>query len=175
MAVETTTPHHKGRAPKPKASFPRAPQQSSALGADVHRLLARLDKVKANGNGRWLACCPAHDDRSPSLAIRETDDGTILVKCFAGCAIADILVAVGMEMHELFPNRDNDTWSASKRPGERWVPRDVLAAVAREALITVIAAEAVIAGKALSSADLQRLARAAGRLRTAAREVGCHV
>ncbi|MCE9681952.1 hypothetical protein [Halomonas alkalisoli] len=153
----------------------RAPQQNSALGADVHRLLARLDKVKANGPGRWLACCPAHDDRSPSLAIRETEDGTILVKCFTGCPTANVLAAVGMDLHELFPKRDSDTFRASKRPGERWVPRDVLAAIAREALVVMLAAEAVRAGKELAPGDLQRLAHAAGRLRGAAKEVGCDV
>ncbi len=159
----------------PGASLRNAHQQHSALGADVHRLLARLDKVKANGPGRWLACCPAHDDRSPSLAIRETEDGTILVKCFTGCPTADVLGAVGMEMHELFPKRDSDAFRASKRPGERWVPRDVLAAIAREALVVLLAAEAVRGGQVLAPADLQRLAQAAGRLRGAAKEVGCHV
>lgn len=143
--------------------------------ADVHVLLARLDKVKENGQGRWLACCPAHADRSPSLAVRETTDGTILVKCFAGCDTPDVLAAVGMALHDLFPQRDNDTYHASKRTGERWVPRDVLAAVAREALITLLAAEATHRGDRLSRDDLQRLAQAAGRLRNAAREVGAHV
>lgn len=145
------------------------------LGADVGRLLARLDKVKSNGPGRWMACCPAHDDRSPSLTVRETDDGTILVKCFSGCPTADVLAAIGMEMSELFPKRDNDSFRASKRPGERWVPRDVLAAVAREAVIVLLAAEAVHSGQPLEREDLDRLARAAGRLRGAAEEVGCHV
>lgn len=174
MTPQTTAPHHKGRAPA-TASLGRAHQQSSAMGADVHRLLARLDKVKANGPGRWLACCPAHDDRSPSLAIRETEDGTILLKCFTGCPTGDVLAAVGMEMHQLFPKRDSDAFRASKRPGERWVPRDVLAAIAREALLVLIAAETVHAGKPLARDDLDRLARAAGRIRGAAKEVGCDV
>jgi putative DNA primase/helicase len=33
----------------------------------------------------WMAPCPAHEDRKPSLSIREADDGTILVHCHAGC------------------------------------------------------------------------------------------
>jgi len=33
----------------------------------------------------WLACCPAHDDREPSLAIRDGEDGRVLVHCHAGC------------------------------------------------------------------------------------------
>ena len=43
-----------------------------------------------------MAHCPAHDDRVPSLAIRETDDGRMLVRCHAGCsqhAVIDALIA----------------------------------------------------------------------------------
>jgi DNA primase len=43
-------------------------------------LLAHLDKVRRTGAGRWIARCPAHDDKSPSLAIRELDDGRTLIR-----------------------------------------------------------------------------------------------
>jgi hypothetical protein len=33
----------------------------------------------------WMAPCPAHDDREPSLSIRHGDDGKVLVRCHAGC------------------------------------------------------------------------------------------
>jgi hypothetical protein len=36
------------------------------------------------GSG-WTARCPAHDDRTPSLSIRDTDDNKVLVHCHAGC------------------------------------------------------------------------------------------
>lgn len=150
-------------------------QANNSTRPDVYAILDRLDKVKENGPGRWLACCPAHQDRSPSLAVRETSDGTILMKCFAGCPTGDVLAAIGLELKDLFPQRDNDAYTASKRPGERWVPRDVLAAVASEALIALLAAEAVHSGTLLSDDDRNRLAVAAGRLRAAAKEVGAHV
>ena len=35
--------------------------------------------------GGWTARCPAHDDRTPSLSIRDTVDGKVLVRCHAGC------------------------------------------------------------------------------------------
>ena len=38
-------------------------------------LLSRLDGVKQTGRNKWKAKCPAHDDNSPSLHIRECDDG----------------------------------------------------------------------------------------------------
>ena len=39
---------------------------------------------------RWMAPCPAHDDRTPSLAIGESSDGHILLHCFAGCTFAAV-------------------------------------------------------------------------------------
>ena len=35
--------------------------------------------------GGWMACCPAHDDRNPSLSVTDAEDGKILVHCHAGC------------------------------------------------------------------------------------------
>lgn len=33
----------------------------------------------------WMACCPAHNDRTPSLSLRYSNDGKLLVRCHAGC------------------------------------------------------------------------------------------
>jgi hypothetical protein len=45
--------------------------------------------VKALGGrkagGGSMVRCPAHDDREPSLSIRDADDGKVLVRCHAGC------------------------------------------------------------------------------------------
>ena len=62
-----------------------------------------LDKVRKTGTGKWTACCPAHDDKGPSLSIKETDDGRILIHCFAGCAANDVLGAMGLSLTDLFP------------------------------------------------------------------------
>jgi hypothetical protein len=35
--------------------------------------------------GSWMALCPAHKEKTPSLAIRESKDGKPLVHCFGGC------------------------------------------------------------------------------------------
>ncbi len=136
-------------------------------------LLGKLDRVHPRGDGRWTACCPAHGDRSPSLSIREQADGTLLIHCFAGCPAAAVLESVGLTLGDLFP--DNAAERSPMRPGERWVPRDVLAAVAREALVAMVAAESVARGESLENADRDRLAKAAATLRGAAREVGYDV
>jgi len=53
-----------------------------------------------------MACCPAHDDRNPSLSIRECSSGHILINCFAGCERSDVVASIGMTMAELMPERD---------------------------------------------------------------------
>lgn len=70
---------------------------------NIHLLLSKLDKVKTRGKGQWMACCPAHEDSDPSLAIKEHHDGRILVKCFAGCGAADVVASVGLSLADLFP------------------------------------------------------------------------
>lgn len=132
-------------------------------------LLPRLDAVHETGPGRWLARCPAHDDRHPSLTLRELDDGTLLLRCWAGCSAAEVVAAVGLQLVDLFPPRGPGR--GPTRIGERWVPRDVLAALAHEATIAAIAAGDLARGEPLSEADRDRLRTASIRLRAAAREV----
>ena len=51
--------------------------------------------------GKWVALCPAHQDRSPSLAISEADD-RLLLHCFSGCETKDVMTAVGLDISDLF-------------------------------------------------------------------------
>jgi hypothetical protein len=60
-------------------------------------------RLSANGSGgHWKAKCPAHQDVEPSLAITEGDDGRVLLKCFAGCLVEDIVRSMGLTMASLF-------------------------------------------------------------------------
>ena len=63
---------------------------------------AGLVEAQPTGTGRWKARCPAHNDRSPSLSIREGDDGRVLVLCRAGCALDSILGALQLARRDLF-------------------------------------------------------------------------
>jgi putative DNA primase/helicase len=47
--------------------------------------------------GGWLARCPAHDDRRPSLSLRIGDNGRLLFHCFSGCSFQEIRDALGGE------------------------------------------------------------------------------
>jgi putative DNA primase/helicase len=42
----------------------------------------------------WTARCPAHDDRSPSLSIRDGNDGKVLVRCHAGCTQPEVIAVL---------------------------------------------------------------------------------
>jgi hypothetical protein len=64
--------------------------------------IAELLHGRHVGGGRWMMRCPAHRDRSPSLSIREGRDGRVLLMCFAGCTLTDILRVAGLRMRDLF-------------------------------------------------------------------------
>jgi DNA primase len=74
--------------------------EETALG----RFVSHLEGVVQVGGG-YLACCPAHEDHRPSLSIRAGHDGRILVHCWAGCKTGDVLVALGLQWSDLFPQK----------------------------------------------------------------------
>ena len=69
----------------------------------INDFLSRLTNVKPKGEDSWVACCPAHEDRSPSLAVSCDREGKILLHCFAGCDVHSITASVGMNISDLFP------------------------------------------------------------------------
>lgn len=65
-------------------------------------LIERLDGVRRKSNGGWLARCPAHEDRQPSLSVDLSASGGIILKCFAGCEVTAIMDALGLGLSDLF-------------------------------------------------------------------------
>lgn len=84
---------------------------------NVQAILDRLEGVKPSGRGQWVAKCPAHDDRKPSLSIALADDKKILLHCHAGCSHKEILDALGMKEKDLFP--ENNTTVIDNKPTAR--------------------------------------------------------
>ena len=75
-------------------------------GTPVDTLLAQLERVKQTGPDKWRARCPSHQGDSSSnrsLSIREAETGAVLMHCFAGCEINDIVRKVQLQMSDLFP------------------------------------------------------------------------
>ena len=132
-------------------------------------LISHLDGVRRTGAGRWLAKCPAHDDGTASLAIRELDDGRVLLHDFAGCDPEHVLSAVGLTFDALFPDRPIRERKPERRP---FPAADVLRAISLEALIVVLAASDIADGKPLSEFDLERLKVASARISAAIDESG---
>jgi len=132
----------------------------------IHDLLNQLQSVKQTGANRWIACCPAHQDRRPSLTITEKDDGMVLLHCWAGCGAADVLSAAGLQFDALYPPKTDDhRGKPIRRP---WNPADLLQIMAFEATVVRICAADIAAGKPLNEASIQRLVTARKRLTEAA-------
>ena len=137
----------------------------------IHVLLDRLTHVKQTRPNRWQARCPAHDDRSPSLAITETAEGTILIKCWAGCGAGEIVGAVGLELKDLFPPRfDGAAHQGSKPP--RYSALEVVKTVITEATILELAYRTLERGDELSLPDQGRVELAIQAI-DSCREVVC--
>ena len=124
---------------------------ASAGSACLDKVLSCLDKVKPAGANKWKACCPAHDDKNPSLAISETADGTVLLKCWAGCTAQSIVSAIGLELRDLFPSEKRERRGPSA------------AAVKHERAVYLIG-KALLDKGALEGDDLQRFNLAKQRL-----------
>lgn len=132
---------------------------------ELEAFLSRLEKVRGK-NGSYTACCPAHRDNSPSLAIRQ-DGERILLHCFAGCDVNSVVSAVGLTLGDLF--QEERKWHRQKPAKRQFYATDLLRIINKEALIVVICAIDMSKGKTMSEADLERLKVAAGRIEEAVR------
>lgn len=61
---------------------------------------------------QWTARCPAHDDTTPSLSLRDATDGRVLFHCHAGCAQSDVIAAI----------RERGLWTDSDAGPDRCEP-----------------------------------------------------
>lgn len=121
-------------------------------------LLTRLEGVRQRGPHRWSARCPSHEDKSPSLSIREEPDGRILIHCFAGCAVEEVLSALDLQFSDLFPPRPIDHAAPVKRP---WHARDLVTALDFELTLALVVLEAVHRGEPV---DLERVGECRARI-----------
>jgi len=125
--------------------------------------LSRLDKVRQRQPHQYSARCPAHADKGPSLSVRESPEGSVLLHCFAGCEVADIVAAMGLELHDLFPPKDKPT-RTPKRIAKLLTSGQALELLAAESLLVAVAIGNYFHGVTLTQKDLDRLTTAAGRI-----------
>lgn len=132
----------------------------------IEALLDRLDGAKETGHGKFIARCPAHDDRSPSLAIKEEDDGRVLLHCFAGCETEDVLSALGLAFLDVMPERIRQG-HVSKPVRNRITAKDALFTLDHESLVVAIIGADFLEHKEIDDETWARLASAVERINTA--------
>lgn len=127
--------------------------------SQVDLLLQKLDKVKQTEHGRWVACCPAHEDKSPSLRIREVQNAEgediVLLHCFAGCSADEITGAVGLNLSDLFPPKPktDEKKQSRLRP---FMPPDVFELLLSETRLVYLMASDIRKGREISDKDMAR-------------------
>ena len=130
---------------------------------NADNLLSRLREVRSTGLSKWQALCPAHQDRSPSLSIKEVDGERLLLHCFAGCAVESILDAIGLAFDDLFPPRPPR--AGGYRPERRpFVPADAFDIARFEVGVVFLIACDMHKLRVISEQDYERLLMACGRL-----------
>lgn len=125
----------------------------------LDQLLGSLQKVKKTGADRWVACCPAHEDKGPSLAIK-ANENTVMLHCFAGCCTEEILSAVGMTFSDLYP-----TGGAPQKP-QRIPATEALRCISYETLV-VVASAGTMRQRELTESEMSRLVQASARIQAA--------
>jgi len=104
------------RRPRPESAADHNHDNDHSLDASapIEGILWRLENIRRTGNG-WSARCPSHDDRHASLSIAEADDRRVLLNCFAGCPVEDVVRALRLELRDLFPASDKRPTKRSRR------------------------------------------------------------
>lgn len=127
---------------------------------EIDKFLSRLDVVKQTSPTQWVARCPSHKDKYPSLSIGLSGDGKILINCFAGCTTESILAAINLTFRDLYP--DNAPFRAAvATASKRLKPIDLKSL---DETVLVIAKADLDSGKTLSIEDQARLELAMVRL-----------
>ncbi len=130
----------------------------------INNVLQHLSKVKKTSKG-FQALCPAHTDKSPSLSIREGDDGRILLHCHAGCTAEAVVASIGLKLSDLYHPATNTTRRPPPAPG---ISRSELhKAASFEKTILYFASCDLSRGKTLNATDIARCDLARTRLQTA--------
>jgi hypothetical protein len=131
----------------------------------IDDILAKLERVKRTGPNNWLARCPAHEDKSPSLTLLANPDGRVVVKCFAECSFEEIVGALGLGWEPWFPPKQEGDFSPPiKRP---FPAADVLEALADEADVLCVVLHDSDWGLPLKKSDIERAQLAIERIRAA--------
>ena len=80
---------------------PDPPRRTTSDARETFESIRGQASKATGGADSFRCCCPAHDDRSPSLSVRyETD--RVLLHCWTGCEPAAVVEAFGLTLADLF-------------------------------------------------------------------------
>ena len=133
------------------------------MSAELELVLSRLVAVRERQNSQWSARCPAHADDGPSLSVRLGDNGGVLLHCFAGCEVREIVAALDLQLHNLFPPCERPD-RAPRRTPSLLTDGQALELAVDEINFAAITVASVGHGVVLKPADVNRLLECAGRL-----------
>ena len=120
----------------------------------VEELLDRLEKVRPTGRDKWVACCPVHGDKNPSMSVAEKD-GRVLCHCFScGANGLEVTKALGLSPSVLF-----------ERPLEAGhIPKRLYEELEMDRLVIAGYEQMKKSGKPLSYKDFKRVRLARNRI-----------
>ena len=128
----------------------------------LDNFLSRVDHHLAHDGLHGTFSVPTRRDKRHSGVFRLTDDGRLLIFDHGGDSAAEILVALGLTLADLYPNGPQ---SGRAKPEKRpFVASDVLRTVAADALLASAAAVSVAAGEPVTAIDREALIAAASRI-----------
>lgn len=137
----------------------------------LNRLLERLENVRVAGKGYRADCPNGHRSRG-ALAVGESETGSVLLHCHAGCAVIEVIHGAGLEMKDLFPMQDHHRMSPQEQREIRNKARQagwktVLEFLPLEIAVLRCANVQMRKGKSLNLADSKRLELAGERINNA--------
>lgn len=141
-------------------------------GRPIDEVLARLDGVIQRGD-EYRAFSPFQERRrTRTLAVREREDGAVLLHDFAGADTSDILAEVGLEVRDLYPPKPS---TSSPISHDRWrpriSPREAFELASVEAWTVLRFGRQVVDGHEVSAQDYERCRNAVARLERLRAEV----
>ena len=139
----------------------------------VDQVLSRLDNPRPNGRDRWRSICPSCGGSNASaLSVGIGHDDAVLLKCFKGCDVSQVIGAVGLEVTDLFPHAVGPGGGCPQlRRRAMLSARQAIDLIEFECLLVWTAAFNLANGHALTREDLERLAVAGRRIQAAIDEV----
>lgn len=131
--------------------------------SNINILLNALTDFKQKGKGKYVALCPVHNEKTPSLHIKELSDDRIIMHCF-GCGAngVEICQSLNIDLDVLFPEKmPLEGYRRERRP---FNASEILSSLLHEATVLSIAASQIVHGKPLNKSDSERIELARKRI-----------